>query len=58
MIKLLIVFSITALLVAACILYFMQSNTSSKKNLLKYVGFGTICFVVTAMILGVIVVLF
>lgn len=58
MLKLLIVVLVTALLVAIGILYLVHSDTSSKKDLLKYIGFGTICLVLAALLLGAIVVLF
>ena len=58
MIKLLGVILFTMSLVGLFILYLTHSDIQSKKSLLKWIGFGTICFVVAALLLTTIVVLF
>lgn len=58
MLKILGVVLITMVLVGFFILHLVHSSISSKKTLLKYIGFGTICLIVAALLLGAIVVLF
>lgn len=58
MLKLLCVLLLSMGLVGFLILYLVNSDMQTKKNLLKYIGFGTICLIVAALLLGAIVVLF
>lgn len=58
MIKLLGTILFTMGVVGFFILYLVHSDMQSKKSLLKWIGFGTICFVVAALLLTTIVVLF